>query len=155
MVFRKSATVKKSDPLALPTKGGGKGVLPTRISIAQLSRNEADRKWVASVLDGDRTDLRFDDPNPTFGKPMGGAVIGLVAKGAARKAYNDTKRKDAWRHFTSPVQLKKVGREVEAQIRPNPSLEGVQALTGVDGDVANAATANVQGWAVGTTAMGT
>jgi len=159
MVFRRSFETDKKDPLQLPTKGMGAGTKPTRIRLAQLSKDPQYREWTATVIDGDRTDLRFDDPY-NVGKKNGGQVIGLVAKGEAeyaKRRYNDADRKALWRVFTHAITLEEKEGKVYAILRRNPNgaEPAENAVDAVDSDLLNQATAVVDGWAVTTTAVAT
>lgn len=161
MVFRRSVKADpKGDAPLLPTEGGGLGTLPTHINVALLSPDKLDRQWVASIVDGDATDLRFMDKNPNFGKDYGGIVVGLVAKGeaqASKGGYTDTKRRKTWKHFTNPTTLRREGDKVMVEIRTNPARRKVlpSAVAYVDPDILNVATTLLDGFAITTTAMGT
>lgn len=168
MVFRRSFTTDRKDSYKLPTMGRGKGTLPTQIALSQLSTDADDRNWVATVVNGDATDLRFLDGNlaklqtgkpSTEGKPYGGIVVGLVAKGlgaSSKGGYTDDLRREAWRHFTSPVVLRKLGEEITAEIRHNPPENNdTGAVVVLDPDVAKEAVVVIDGFLVTTTATGT
>lgn len=154
MVFRQSVEVKKRDELKVPIKSGEKGIMPDVLPIAQLSRNEADKKWRATVINGDEHDLRFLDPF-TPSKPGSGRVVGLTPKGDAYKPYTSEERRELWQHFSNPTVLKKVAGKIEARIRPNPPDEEIEAIEAVDYDIYNAATSLIDGFVITTTAMGT
>lgn len=161
MVFRRSGYTKRKD-LQFPKQYKMEktvGVMPTVIALGQLSDDPADRNWQATVINGDQTDLRFYDPETgrfEFRRENGGAVVGLIAKGGAKKKYDDNIQRRAWRHFTSPVTLRKIGEEVAAEVQINPAGGRVSAaLPDTDGDLIEDATSLVGGWTVGTTAMGT
>jgi hypothetical protein len=154
MVFRRHTEGVRRGEEMLPKKYGGKGALPTVIPVAQLSDDPADRNWEASVVDGDVTDLRFADRYP-LGRPMSGVVVALLAKGKARGKYTDGIQRKAWRHFTSPLELKRIGEKVSGIVRTNPPDAAGEAVADLDADIEREAFSTVGGWSVGTTALGT
>lgn len=153
MVFRRSLQTSREDDkagLSLPKQANRKGSLPTHIHLAQMS--PTGEGWEAEVVDGDAHDLRFLDPY-NVGKPNGGMVVGLIAKGQAIKAYGVEERRRTWAHFTSPVTLKRIGEQLHAEVRENPGELG--AVQEVDADILKASTVKVDGWAVVPTNMAT
>jgi len=157
MVFRRSVEARGKVVLTKkPLEEGKKahGAFPNQIRVAQLSRTPVDSEWIATIVDGDRTDLRFDDAVHQVGVARGGVIVGLVAKGGGKASYTDGLRRNAWEHFVNPVVLKKLGETIEADVRPNPAAPE-KAVEGVDADLIRQATATVDGWQITTTAMGT
>jgi len=158
MVFRRSVRAEGGD--ILPVEAREKGTLPTRIPIAQLSSKPEDRDWIATVIDGDETDLRFSDPYKV-GIHQGGNVIGLISKGAVRvgyagyKGYTDEKRREAFRHFTNPAILKRIGEEVEAHIVENPPVPGGGAIITLDPDLIKMTSVDINGWQIMPTSFDT
>jgi hypothetical protein len=144
MVFRRGTGEER-----LPKRAGTKGTLPTHIPMTQLG---AEAGWTAEVLNGDSHDLRFLDPY-NVGKKNGGVVIGLIAKGSALKPYTDGVRRDTWRHFTSPIMLKRMGEQEEAHVVMNPAEQG--AIEEVDPMLLKMASVRINGWQVVPTNMGT
>jgi hypothetical protein len=144
MVFRRGAGEKR-----LPKQAGSKGTLPTHIPLTQFG---AEAGWTAEVLNGDSHDLRFLDPY-NVGKKNGGVVIGLIAKGSALKPYTDGVRRDTWRHFTSPIMLKRMGEQEQAHVVMNPGELG--AVEEVDPMLLKMASVGLDGWQVVPTNMGT
>ncbi len=151
MVFRRASEVLKAKEGQLPKEAGGKGLLPTHISLAQLGGEEV----LVDVVNGDAHDLRFLDPY-NVGRRNAGIVVGLVAKGSALKPYRDDKRRETWQHFTSPVVLRRMEKGVAAEIRTNPAPASVEhgAVQEVDPDLVQAATRTVGGFQIVPTGLG-
>lgn len=151
MVFRRSVKAGKAGDV-LPTKATGKGVLPNRIALAQLSPEKNDRLWEADVVNGDAHDLRFLDPYKV-GQENAGLIVGLVAKGSAIKPYGAAERRQTFQHFTSPVMLRRIGEQVKAEIVENPGELG--AVQEVDSGLAKQSTVHVDGWDIMPTNLAT
>lgn len=156
MVFRKSYQAKK-DAVAVPAKSGSKGRMPDKIHVAQLSKNPEHQGWYADVVDGDYTDLRFDDPY-LVGNRKGGVIVGLTVKGLTSKAieYDNRSRGEIWNRFMVPVRLQggEIPGKITAQVVENPGKEESSIIT-VDKDLANTALSTIDGWEITGTAMGT
>lgn len=158
MVFRRSVSAVGEELYPKKTyrevkKGLAK--LPDFIRVGQFSDDPDDRTWEAQVIDGDATDLRFADPH-NVGTKNGGMVVGLVAKGKATTPYTDNLQREAFRHFVAPVELKRIAGKLFAEVRTNPAGAAAQdAMPDAEGDIVRQSTSVIDGWAVGTTAMGT
>lgn len=160
MVFRRSYETGKKDPYGLPVQAGRAGALPQLIRVSSLSLNPQYRDWEATVVDGDRTDLRFDDSTGTLYKTRGGVVVGLIAKGKGgygKQNYTSSERTKLWRAFTLPATLEKHKGKLAVVLRRNPERSTVKegAIQSADEDLLRQATAVVDGYAITTTAMGT
>lgn len=157
MVFRRSMTTGKKDPYQVKTTARSRGYIPETIRVSDLSKRPEYRNWWATVIDGDMTDLRFDDGHHV-GKRNGGVVVGLVAKGKAqfsRTSYTPQERRKLWRIFSLPITLEKTRRGLAAILRKNPAKQSPGALIYADTDLYDQTTANVDGYHVTTTAAGT
>ena len=107
------------------------------------------------ILAGAVVDLTFTGDTVI---PRGGNIA-ILAKGlgaTSKGGYTDGTRREAWKHFTSPVILKKLGEDVEPEIRPNPpQSRPAGAIVALDPDVESESTIMVDGFQISTTALGT
>jgi hypothetical protein len=162
MVFRRSKMSKSSYRLpAGMTERRTKGkFLPDTIHVAQLSKDPADHGWYANVINGDLTDLRFDDPY-LVGSKEGGSIVALIAKGEATKEHEFDKADSEalWKRFTLPLSIEKKprSRKLEGKIMVNPAEDenDLKAVPQVDSDIAQQAVSILDGYVITTTAMGT
>lgn len=148
MVFKRSA--QSTRETGLPPKARAKGAFPKNIPIPQLTDRKVDTSWVASVIDGDHSDLRFLDPT-TF-KPMDGKVVGLIIKGRAGKKYTVNEREKLWKKFTLTGIVDEKGSLL---LRSNPSGKDLSAVNGTDPDILKQMQVKIGGYQISTTASGT
>jgi hypothetical protein len=157
MVFRRSPDKGQAQMYPVGTKAGSKGIIPNRINLTQLGGGDIE----AQVLNGDAHDLRFLDPY-NVGKENKGSIVGVIAKGSARKW--DAGDRDKLKRFVLNTRVEQKGKKVYA-VLTNPAPAVVEGGAGqeveggavqeVDGNLLNQATINIGGFLIAPTGMGT
>jgi len=136
-VFRRSATAKRGKKAGpqLPTKARGKGIriIDINLTLHELTGGRYGKPGdpPLTVVDGDVTDLRFEDP---YKKP--GVVVGLIAKGKATRPYTEEQHRKVIKgltgHFVTPIEMV----EGVGKARTNPAgISAPGAPTGALSDV--------------------
>ena len=156
-VFRRSALVKmrKGTEMQLAKRASLEGVKIKNfnLTLGELTAGRYKGNQPLVIVDGDVSDLRFEDPRQ---KP--GVIVGLIAKAKGAKGYTERDHKrvmDGVRgHFVVPIEM--IGGKATIRTNPVETMDGSGAIAGTDKDLIEELTVDLgHGIHLGTTAEAT